>query len=199
MMNRALLSAVALCFLAAGCQPKKEEPAQPKVADKVVPVPSAAPTAPPASGSQDAPKAKLEAAALGCTQGNCKVWMDVLGPTGAGNPATGDPDCKISKQPDTLYVWKGNQNDTINFMLRSSDWSFDANGISFTTGNITCTADANPKKYTCRNPNGAAQAGTHYYTVRVKHSNGKSCTKDPSVVNGVDSAQAAPMSEPAAI
>lgn len=199
MKNRALLSAVALCFVVAGCESKKEAPAAPKVADKVVPVPPAAPTAPPASGSQDAPQKKTLVGPPGCTQGNCKVWMDVLALSGTANPATGDPDCKISKQPDTLYVWKGNQNDTINFMLRSGDWSFDANGISFTTGNITCTADTNPRKYTCLNPNGAAEAGTHAYTVRLKHSNGKKCTKDPSVVNGVDDAQSQAMSEPAAI
>ena len=192
MKNRALLSAVAVCFLVAGCESKKDEPPKPKVADKVVPLPAEAPKAPPASANQDATPKKVgdvapPAAPQGCTRGNCKVWLDVTG--------TEDPTCNIRKQPDPLYVWKDNKNDTMAFMVRTTDWSFDANGISFATGGITCTADANPKKYNCLNPNPGK--GEHPYLVKLKHSSGKKCTKDPSVVNGVDDAQVTAMQEPA--
>jgi hypothetical protein len=194
--NRALLSAVALCFVVAGCESKKEAPAQPKVADKVVPLPAAAPTPPPASGNQDASPGKAGQVAPpppyppGCTQGNCKVWMDVTG--------TEDPNCSIRKQPNPLYVYKGNQNDTISFMLRTTDWEFQPDGIVFSTGGITCTRDANPKKFSCLNPNTTPGVSTHNYSVKVKNTRtNKGCTQDPSVVNGVDDAQTAAMTEPA--
>jgi hypothetical protein len=196
MNNRALLSAVALCFLVAGCQPKKEEPAQPKVADKVVPLPAAAPTPPPASADQDAKNAPVAQVAdakpgvapspkggpLGCTRGRCKVSLDVTG--------AGDPNCTIAKNPDPLYVWAQNQGDTIVFTVRTNGWSFDANGISFATGNFTCSPGGNPQTYNCVNPNQAK--GTHNYKVKLKTSDGKKCTKDPSVVNGVDDPDATP-------
>ena len=188
MKNRALLSAIALCFLVAGCESKKEEPAKPKVADKVVPLPAAAPTAPPASAEQDAKPAQVaqvtRAAMKGCKRGNCKITITVQ-----TNPAG---DCTgMMKVPDPRGVWKGTasapQRDVpIEWTIATPDWQFDAKGVDFrgdpkfrngapSNGNRTFTwTDVNDDS-----------APHDYWVNLVNPKTKKHCNADPSIVNGV--------------
>jgi hypothetical protein len=199
MKNRALLSAVALCFLVAGCESKKEEPVKPKVADKVVPLPAPAPTPPPASGGQDAKpagqatqvaqlaattKATAPAPLKGCKRGNCKIKVTV-DVSSAGV-------CKILKDPDIRGVWKGPQGGAperdvpIEWAIMTADWQFDAKGIDFHGNNKFKNGSAGNgnRTYTWTDVND--DAGKHDYWVNlVNPRTNKKCNADPSIVNGV--------------
>jgi hypothetical protein len=190
MKNRALLSAVALCFLVAGCESKKEEPAKPKVADKVIPVPAAAPTAPPASADQDAKPMKMadtKAAASaippglkGCKKNRCDVTLTVTG--------SGDPDCKITASPNPRGVHKDNKGDHIKWTIATAGWEFDANGIDFGGDPQFSGGQLNGanNKYRWTDANTDPAPTQHDYRMNLKNpKTGKKCTKDPSIVNGV--------------
>jgi len=189
MKNRALLSAVAVCFLVAGCQ-KKEEPAQPKVADKVVPVPSAAPTAPPASAAQDAKPAQLAqitaAAMKGCSRGrgNCKIKVTVQ--TNAAGDCT-----KIIKDPDSRGVWAGapghpERDVPIVWELMTQGWEFDAAGVNFSNNPKFKNGAPSNKNRTFTWTDVNDDTGKHDYVVKVVNSKTKKpCEADPSIVNGV--------------
>ena len=197
MKNRALLSAIALCFLVAGCESKKEEPVKPKVVDKVVPVPAPAPTPPPASAAQDAKPAGVaqvadtqKAAApappglKGCKRGNCKITLTVqVGPSG---------DCtRILKVPDPRGIWKGDPKNPqldvpIVWDIATPDWEFTAKGIDFNNNGKfkNGTPGADKRTFTWTDVND--DQGTHAYSVNlVNPKTKKTCNIDPSIVNGV--------------
>jgi len=195
MKNRALLSAIALCFLVAGCESKKEEPVKPKVADKVVPVPAPAPTPPPASAAQDAKpagvaqvagtqKAAAPAAMRGCKRGNCKITVTVQ--TSPGGDCT-----RIMKVPEHRGVWAGTpsnpQRDVpIEWNLATPDWQFDAKGVDFAgNGKFRNGVASNGKRtFTWTDVND--DTGQHNYAVNlVNPKTNKKCSADPSIVNGV--------------
>jgi len=185
MVNRALLSALAVCFAVAGCE-KPAEPPKTKPAAAVVPLPPEAPKAPAASAGQDAQPAQMaQAAALptsgGCKAGQCKVELDVTGDD--------DSNCKIKKTPDALPVWTQNKNDTMRWIINTADWEFDNDGIKLVTPNPQFTApghDGAKHKYKIVNANTDTASTAHYYKISLTNKKtGKKCTKDPSIVNGV--------------
>jgi hypothetical protein len=209
MKNRALLSAFALCFLAAGCDSKKPaEPAQPKVTAAVVPLPPAAPQPPAASANQDAKPAAVAqqqpvqmaqtdakkagdpfAAMQGCKKDKCKITLNVAGTTAA--------DCKITADPDKRGVHKDNKGDHIEWTIvgGAKDWEFDTNGIDF--GSNRQFSDAHPagsKKYKVKDANTDTTPTEHAYTMHLKSTADAKvkCSKDPSIVNDVQTPEPSP-------
>jgi hypothetical protein len=192
MKNRALLSVLALCVLAAGCDSQKAaEPPKPKTAAAVIPLPPAAPTAPAASANQDAqpvqvaqsgtPKqAETMALKPACKQGNnCTVELTVTGTTAQN--------CKITKDRPKLHVARG-QPETVHWKINASgaaNWDFDTNGVDF-SGNSAFTCSANGAgKYKCGDKNSETTHTPHHYTIKLKAGN-QTCTNDPMIVNGAD-------------
>lgn len=191
MENRALLSALALCFLAAGCNSQKAaEPAQSKPTAAVVPLPAAAPTAPPASSQQDAKSGapapsptqqvaqgggpKVTAAPLCDHAAHCDVEVRVTD-SGGG--------CVIAKDPDRLKVMKGHA-ETIKWSMASgSTWALDK--IVFVKPNSPFTCRTNGPNINCQTPNTENQATEYPYYVHVKKGTQK-CSTDPMIVNGAD-------------
>ncbi len=198
MKNRALLSALALCFVAAGCDAKKAaEPPPPKAAAAVTPLPPAAPQPPAASANQDAKPVQVAAADTpktdapktgaggvaptkgngrkGCTQGRCKVIIDV---TEGATPCA-------KATPDMVHVFEGNKNDNIMWTIRTPGWEFAANGIAW--------KDSGQKQFTAGGHNGSkntfkwkdANTDEKEYKYAIHLVNGKKkCDADPSAVNG---------------
>jgi hypothetical protein len=192
MKTRALLSALALCLVAAGCDSQKTaEPPKPKTA-AVVPLPPAAPTAPAASANQDAqpvqmvqadaPKpAQPTALKPACKQGNnCTVELTVTGTTAQN--------CMITKDRPKLHVARG-QREMIHWKITNAagaaNWDFDTNGVDFHGHNaFTCSADG-ARKYKCDDSNPETTHTPHNYDLKLKAGN-QVCTHDPMIVNGAD-------------
>jgi hypothetical protein len=190
MKNRALLSAVALCFVVAGCESKKEPPAQPKVADKVVPVPAAAPTPPPASAAQDATSsaqvaqvadAKSGTAAPAKARNNCQGGQRCL--VTLTVDANAKP-CKVMKDKNPLKVMAGSP-EKITWKVATAGWVFDAKGIDF-SGNpqFNNGSGADGDTWTVDDANTDKTPTPHNYKINLKKGAQK-CSKDPSIVNGV--------------
>ena len=187
MRNRALLSAVAVCFIAAGCDTKKPaDPPKPKTEAAVVPQ-DAKPVQLAQSGTakSDAPApavTKKAAPAIpaglkGCKQGNCKITLTVRG-TGSS--------CDITPSPDPRGVFKDNKNDFMEWRIATADWEFDANGIEFPgDSEFSDGQAAGPQKYKVKNKNSDTTPTAHAYNINLKHKSGAKCSKDPSVVNDV--------------
>jgi hypothetical protein len=193
MRNRPLLSALAVCFLAAGCDSKKPaEPAPPKpVTAAVVPVPAASqpsaapanPDARPAAAQADAPKAGGAAPAKGngrkgCGQGNCKVTIDVM---------EGQTPC-AKANPDKLDVFRNNKNDHIRWSLNgASGWKFTASGIEWKDSGQNQFSDGGPEaggdKFKWKNAN--TDEKEYRYTIHLVKGKAK-CDVDPSAINGAD-------------
>ena len=190
MKKRALLSALALCFLAAGCPQKGTEPPKPKDTAAVVPLPPAAPTAPAASANQDAKPAgaassqpaqvaqttqKAVAKTNACKGGqHCSVEVTVT--DGAGSS------CTIVKSPDPLYVAKGNPEKITWKMAPGSTWALDK--IVFNAG-APFKCRANGPHITCDDANTETAPKQHPYWVHVKKGTAK-CSNDPMIVNGAE-------------
>jgi hypothetical protein len=184
-MNRALLSALALCFAVMGCDSQKAaEPPKPKTA-AVVAVPPEAPKAPAASAGQDAQPVQVTQNKTGapgaatvpaCKGGNhCQVDVAV---TGEGTA------CRITKNPDTLHVARGRA-EKITWKLGggSSSWSFDT--IKFAAGApFACRAQG--PHYECDDANSESSKTPHRYTIHLKDASGRKCSNDPTIVNGSD-------------
>lgn len=187
MKNRALSSAVALCFLVAGCESKREEPVKPKVADKVIPLPAAAPTAPPASASQDAKPmqatdARSGTAAPAKAGNNCQNGQKCLVTLTVNADAK---PCKVMKDKDPLKVVKGHP-ETITWKIATAGWVFDARGIDF-SGNpqFNKGAGATTDTWTVEDANTDTKPKPHPYKINLRKGQQK-CNQDPSIVNGVE-------------
>ncbi|HUQ28934.1 MAG TPA: hypothetical protein VM051_10090 [Usitatibacter sp.] len=181
-MNRALLSAIALCFAAVGCDSQKTaEPPKPK-AQAVVPMPAEAPKAPAASAGQDAktmlaggtkagaPKAKKPACK---NNNNCTVELDVTG--------TANPDCMIIKSDNRFFVAKGSA-EKIKWKIKTAGWDFEpANGIAFADPQFKCAPQGS--QYVCDDANKDTKPTDYPYTIALKKGSAK-CTVDPMIVNG---------------
>jgi hypothetical protein len=188
MKNRALLSAIALCFAAVGCDSQKTaEPPKPKTAQAVVPMPSEAPKAPAASAGQDAKPMQVAGTKAGsagapkamkpaCKNNNhCTVELDVTG--------TANPNCKIVKSDDKLFVAKGRA-EKITWKIRTAGWDFDTNGIAFPASpQFKCGPQGN--KFECDDPNTETKPTDHPYTIALKKGAAK-CSVDPMIVNGAE-------------
>jgi hypothetical protein len=186
MRNRALLSAVAVCFVAAACDSKKAaEPAQQKPATAaVVPLPTANPDAK-ALATADAPKAGAAAPAKGngrkgCTQGNCKVTIDVQ---------EGQTPCARAN-PDKLDVFKDNKNDHIKWTINAPNgWKFASNGIEWKDGQQNQFtgggSDGADHKFKWQNAN--TDDREYHYKIHLVKGKAK-CDVDPSAINGADEA-----------
>jgi hypothetical protein len=177
MKNRALLSALALCFLVAACESKKAtEPPKPTTA-AVVPLPPAAPTAPAASAKQDAQPVQVAQAAakVFCENGaHCEVEVTVTDVSGG---------CTMAKNPDRTLVKKGHA-ETIKWrMAGGSTWQLDK--IVFTKPNSPFTCQANGPQIHCHTPNSETSFVEYPYVVHVKKGAQK-CSTDPMIVNGAD-------------
>jgi hypothetical protein len=192
MKNRALLSVLALCVLAAGCDSQKAaEPPKPKTAAAVIPLPPAAPTAPAASANQDAQPVQVAQSSTptvppttlkpACKQGNnCTVELTVTGTT--------SQNCMITKDRPKLHVARGHD-ETIHWKITNAAgaaaWDFDANGVDF-SGNSAFTCSANgTRKYKCGDKNAETTHTPHNYKLKLKAGN-QTCDHDPMIVNGAD-------------
>ena len=185
MKKRALLSALALCFLAAGCDSKKPaDPTPPKPTAAVVPLPPAA------SANQDAkpaqmaqmdakPAPKAGNGRKGCKKNQCNVVINVT--EGATPCATATP--------DKLDVYKGNKDDQIRWTIATQGWKFvskekgivwkDSGQRQFRDGDF----DGNPNKFKWTDAN----TDDLEYKYQIHLVNGsKKCDVDPSAVNGAD-------------
>ena len=187
MFNRALLSAVAVCFAVAGCDSNKPaEPPKPKAAAAVVPLPAekaAASGYPDAKPAQVADAKKAASSLKGCKAGQCKVELTVTG--------EGDPNCNIAKSRDPLPVWKQNKNDTLRWIINTNGWEFANDGIKFSDAQFTGAGhDGAKHKFKVKDANTDTAEKAYPYAIKlVNAKTRKTCTKDPSVVNGVDSAE----------
>jgi hypothetical protein len=186
MRNRALLSALAVCFIAAGCDSKPAATAQPKPAPAVTPLPPPAPQPPAASANQDATGGAVKLAQANdvpdpnaqppfCNNGaHCEVEVSV---TENGGRCT-----RIVKNPDRLRVWKGHA-ETIQFrMAAGSSWSLER--IAFANPNAPFSCNGNGP-INCSTPNNETTATEYRYVVHVKKGN-VTCSADPMIVNGAD-------------
>ncbi len=182
-MNRALLSAIALCF-AAGCEQKPAEPAKPKTAAVVVPLPSEAPKAAPAAAKQDAkppqaagstkPGARAKRPGTrGCGDGKCVVKIRDVTP---GNP------CTVTYNAEHLEV--AGENQTITWHV-TGGWTFDTHGIDLPSGGsqFSHPLGGGTNKFSVVDANSDDQR--YKYTIRLTKGKEK-CQIDPSVVNGAE-------------
>ena len=185
MKKRALLSALALCFLAAGCDSKKTaEPPQPKTA-AVVPLPPAAPQPPAASANQDAKPVQLAQAGgaagngrKGCTKNNCKVEIEF----------TGGTEC-AKASPDPLNIYKGNQGDDIHWKVKTNKWKFASNGIEWKDSGqqqFKVGGHENNDKKTFKWKDLNTDTKEYRYKIHLVHDDGTKCDVDPSAINGAD-------------
>lgn len=191
-MNRALLSAIALCF-AAGCEQKPAEPPKPKTAQAVVPLPPEAPKAAAASAGQDAkpqqvagamsPPAKAAAKASpkrpgtkGCGSGKCVVHIR--------NVKVGTPFCTADYNAKDLLVAGAQQKITWHV---AGGWTFDAkpNGIELPmgSGQFSDPQGGGSAKFSWVDVNDDDK--TYKYVVRITKGSQK-CVIDPSVLNGAE-------------
>lgn len=188
MSYRALLAAVSVCFIAAGCENKPAEAPKPTTQAKVTPLPPAAPTAPAASAGQDATASTAPQAAMdtksaaapltpkpACKGGNnCNIDVEVAADT-----------CTITKRPPRKHVAKGHA-EKLTWTIKTAGWDFDANGVSFSGAGasvFTCKP-AGAGKYECDDKNADASPTDYPYAVKVKDKSGKACSNDPMIVNG---------------
>ena len=95
---------------------------------------------------------------------------------------------KPQATPDELNVFKDNKNDTIEWMVKTKDWDFAANGIEFkdaTQQQFSGGASGGAQKFTWKDKNDDDKP----YRYKIHLVNGKKkCDVDPSVVNGADGA-----------
>ena len=178
MINRALLPAIAACFVVAACSQKSTEAPKPQ-SSAVVPLPPEAPKPPAASANQDAKPAGKGNGRKGCGHGNCKVDIVVN--------MSATPCAKVT--PENLDVFKGNKHDGIKWSISTTGWKFAANGIEF--------KDAKQKQFseggghntnTFRWKDANDDEETYKYSIHVTDG-AKKCDVDPSVVNGADDEQ----------
>jgi hypothetical protein len=187
MTNRALISAIALCFAAAGCDSQKAaEPPKPKTA-AVVPLPPEAPKAAAASANQDAApmqvadtkagagkaKAAKRPGTKGCGDGRCVVKIKDVKP---GKP------CTATYNAEHLEVAGAKQ--TITWQV-TGGWTFDANGIDLPVGTnqFSNAQGGGTNKFSVVDENSDDQR--YKYTVRLTKGKDK-CEMDPSIVNGAE-------------
>lgn len=179
MKNRALLSAIAICFAVVGCS-KPEEAAKPKpVASAPTPKPPEAPVAQPGSSSPaktDAPATKVSAADIeaarkvpGCVGDKCKVDVTVV-------------DCAITVNPPLLTVTSKDVD--IKWKLKTNGYEFTENGIEFKVGNSQFSGKAKQGDDTFKWKDANSDTGVYDYTVELKKKDGTICRLDPSIVNG---------------
>jgi hypothetical protein len=186
-MNRALLSALTLCFAAVGCDSQKAaEPPKPKTA-AVVPLPPEAPTAAAASANQDAktmPVAGVQKAGApaagkkrpgtkGCGNGKCVVTIKNIKP--------GTPWCTATYNAETLEV--AGTGETITWHA-TGGWDFASNGIEIASGNSQFSgAQAAGNKFTMVDAN--SDETKYKYVVHLVKGKEK-CAMDPSIANGAE-------------
>ena len=179
-MNRALLSAIALCF-AAGCDQKPAEPPKPKTA-AVIPLPAEAPKPAPASAGQDATPAQVAQKAgtpgktgrAGCGKGKCKVKLTI---DDSVTP------CRVTYNAEHLSVY--GENNTVSWHA-TGGWKFDKNGIDLPMGGgqFTNPQGEGSPTYSWDDMNNDTKQ--YKYTINLKKGT-KTCKVDPSIVNGADS------------
>ena len=182
MKNRALLSAIAACFFVAACSEKPAEAPKPQAA-AVVPLPPEAPKAAAASANQDAKPADVKqvtaaTAKGGCTQGKCKVDIQV---TEGATPCA-------KATPDALTVFKDNKNDDIKWSISTPGWKFAAKGIVWKKAGqkqFSHEAGGNTNNYKWKDAN--TDKETYEYSIHLVNGT-KKCDVDPSVGNGDDTA-----------
>jgi hypothetical protein len=174
MNNRALWSAIAVCFAVAACT-KTEVTTKPATTTPP-PKPADAPTAPPGSSAPPVVTARATTAEIdaarkaGCKGDQCKVDVTVS-------------DCKITATPPVLGV--ADKSVDLKWSLKTADHEFTDNGITFKnpdnrqfTGKTKVSADT--FKWTDAN----SDTGVYDYTIEVKRKDGTICRLDPSIVNG---------------
>jgi hypothetical protein len=195
MKNRALLSALAVCFIAAGCDKKADAPPPPKAAAAVTPLPPAAPQAPAASANQDATPAQPAQVAMAsgkrvgvpsfkgsggplCDGGgaNCEVEVD------AADAGSG---CTIAKNPPRVKAKKGSAQTIKWRMKQGSTWQLDK--VVFADAGAPFSCQSNGPQIHCNTPNNDTQPTEYDYVVHVKKG-GQTCSSDPMIVNGADTA-----------
>jgi len=188
MRNRALLSAIALCFSVGACEARKDEPPKPKTAQAVVPLPPEAPKAAAASAEQDArpmqvadnkaaaspAKRSVRPGTKGCGHGKCIVNIKTVTP--------GKPYCTGTYNAEKLEV--AGQNETITWNV-AGGWKFDNDGIELPVGGkqFSGATGAGGTKYTVVDEN--SDDKTYKYKVHLVKGSDK-CTIDPSIVNGAE-------------
>lgn len=182
MRNRALLSAIALCFGLGACEAKKDEPPKPKTAQAVVPLPPEAPKPAAASANQDASPAQLAQAAqadpakagkrAGCGGTRCVVKITV--------DDTVTP-CKVTYSTDELSVYGPNK---IRWTAQGG-WLFDKDGIDLPAGGGQFSNPAGEGSATYSWDDKNTDKLKYKYKVNLKNG-AKTCKADPSVVNGAD-------------
>lgn len=186
MRNRALLSAMAVCFAVAACESKKDEPPNPKAAQAVVPLPPEAPKPAAASANQDAkpvqpadaPKAgasnrKVRPGTKGCGNGKCVVNIKNITP---------GKRCTASYNAEKLQV--AGQNETITWNP-TGGWKFEEKGIELPVGGgqFSNPQGGGTNKFTVVDAN--SDDVPYKYTIRLVKG-GEKCELDPSIVNGAD-------------
>ena len=197
MINRALLSAIALCFAAAGCDSQKAaEPPKPKAA-AVIPLPPEAPKAAAASANQDAKPAEpmkvAQASAGGPTTGNDAKGMpkDASGKRGGCGPnkcmikvrVTDEAKCRADYKPSNLSVHATNVKIQ---WVSEGGWLFDgAQAVELPTGGNQFSGHAGDGTATFSVTDENSDKNTYKYTIHLKKGT-KKCLVDPSVVNGAD-------------
>ncbi len=168
-MNRALLSALAVCFAVAGCDSQKPaEPPKPKTEQAVVPQPDAKPQqvvgttkAPPPPGRR------------GCGGNRCVIKVKVVDDTVTP--------CKFTFTPDELSVFGPN---TVRWTSEGG-WLFDTDGVVLPTGNNQFSSPSGTGTGTYSWKDANTDKNKYKYTVNLKKGT-KKCKGDPSVVNGAD-------------
>ena len=183
-MNRALLSAIALCFAAAGCDQKPAEPQKPKTAAAVVPLPPEAPKPAAASSGQDASPVQVAQAKTGgrpkrpgtkgCGEGKCVVKIKSVTP--------GTPYCTATYNAEHLEV--AGENQTITWHA-TGGWKFDANGIDLPSGSnqFSGAQGGGTNKFSVVDAN--SDDKKYKYTIWLTKGKDK-CQIDPSVLNGAE-------------
>ncbi|MBC8023614.1 MAG: hypothetical protein H7Y14_10870 [Burkholderiales bacterium] len=167
-MNRALLSALAVCFAVAGCDSQKPaEPPKPNTSQAVVPQPDAKPQQ--VVGTTKAPPPKGRG---GCGGGRCVVKITV--------DDTVTP-CKVSYSTEHLSVFGPN---TIRWTAQGG-WLFEKDGIVFPTGSGQFSNPTGGGSATFAWTDANTDKLKYKYTVNLKKG-AKKCKNDPSVVNGAD-------------
>jgi hypothetical protein len=181
MKNRALLSAIAICFAVVGCS-KPEEAVKPKpVASAPTPKPPEAPVAQPGSSGPaktDAPATKATPAEIeaarkaGCKADQCKVDITVS-------------DCKITVTPPVLGVSTTGKDVELRWNLKAPDYAFTDNGITFKDPGTQFSGKYKQSDDTFKWRDANSDAGVYDYTVEVKaKKDGTICRLDPSIING---------------
>lgn len=165
MNNRALLSAIAICFAVAACSRTEEAPKPKPKAE--APKPPEAPTATPASGT-----ALLGSATNRCNLPTCDVAIDVTQCSDKGNDIKATPDPYYTAPPNKVIHWK----------IGGSGYGFVGKGIDFKTdGGKSNFKNPKPGSTDWYYDN-SGTTGTYPYAIWLKGPNGN-CHVDPTIVN----------------